>query len=135
MIELTAETTKPLFGAFSFVNLYIDFLHYLLYIRASNGDKGMNIEQIKKDAEILELKGPKYFAENIGKLAFTEKAFAAAYYFASVANFEKPIIAEHVNDLGFSVVFNNGFVISLSEIVEDLKKNNPSKLLMEYAAG
>lgn len=135
MIELNAETTKPLFGAFSFVNLYIDFLHYLLYIRASIGDKGMNIEnmtleQIKIDALNYSEKGLEYFARNIEEISCGDRAFGAAYYWASLANngrFPK-MLGTSMNNL--EVVFDNGKNLDLGYIADYLFHCDTDEILL-----
>lgn len=102
----------------------------------------MNIKKAAKTAKEIfftafyyELKGIKYFANNIYDISRSKESLGAAYYFASLANngnYPKLIPAD---DYSFLVVLDNGDCLSLDYIANFLLQHDPSEILYQVSQG
>lgn len=97
--------------------------------------ENMILEQVKIDALDYSEKGLEYFARNIEEISISEKAYGAAYYWASLANngIYPKIVGGSIGNL--SVLLDNGLYLSLDYIADCLFHYDTDEILYQISEG
>lgn len=104
-----------------------------MYISFSIGEKGMNIEEIKREARGMDFEGIEQFAreiENYINEIDEYSSISAAYYWASCKNEGWPELKEDEN--GFFVILKSGDIFYLEQIVENLRELDSVDIICQF---